>query len=136
MIPCKHWQDCKKFGGGCCDLGLYGGSPSYGVCVNICPRYKGPRTVPKAPPGKKRGCGGCKEAKPGIVRWAGVRWYGVPDPLRRKCPRHEPLRAFAYQLWQDFGAVRDEPYKGCGCIVKTKAVYEAVRRGIDYIRRA
>src|SRR5690606_8052582 len=34
--PCKHWKD------GRCSKGLFGGSPSIGVCMNRCAEYDGP----------------------------------------------------------------------------------------------
>lgn len=34
--PCGHFNDCGRVDGGCCDLDLYGGKPSYGVCWNVC----------------------------------------------------------------------------------------------------
>lgn len=44
----------------------------------------------------------------GIVRWAGIRWFGVPMPLRVKLrlwhPRHPRLRR----------------WDGCGCVVILK----------------
>ncbi len=37
---CVHWKDCRVAGGGCCDLGRFGGKPSHGICA-ICPDYTG-----------------------------------------------------------------------------------------------
>lgn len=31
-MNCEHWRDCNVPGGGCCDAGLYGGTPSLGTC--------------------------------------------------------------------------------------------------------
>ena len=41
-IPCTHSVDCGVIGGSCCDLGLYGGRPSHGVCLRVCDQYDGP----------------------------------------------------------------------------------------------
>ena len=30
---CDSWKDCGVRQGGCCQLGLYGGRPSLGVCA-------------------------------------------------------------------------------------------------------
>lgn len=38
MIDCKHWKDCGVKGGGCCAAGLYGGQPSYGICMSCSNR--------------------------------------------------------------------------------------------------
>jgi hypothetical protein len=50
-IPCVHWSDCGIKGAGRCALGLYGGTPSAGTCLRICPDYEGPprRPVPSTP---------------------------------------------------------------------------------------
>ena len=37
---CIHWKDCHVRGGGCCNLGRFGGKPSYGICA-ICPDHTG-----------------------------------------------------------------------------------------------
>lgn len=54
-VPCKHWSACNVHGGGCCAKGLYGGKPSAGVCLRVCPEYDGPPresvTLPKVRPG-------------------------------------------------------------------------------------
>lgn len=53
--------------------------------------------------------------KDGIVRWLGVRWYGVPFPIR------------AY-LYARLGQGSPEEYigafAGCGCVVALKDWYE------------
>jgi hypothetical protein len=38
MIDCKYWKECGVKGGGCCKAGLYGGQPSYGVCMSCSNR--------------------------------------------------------------------------------------------------
>jgi hypothetical protein len=57
--------------GGCCDLGRYGGRPSFGVCLQ-CEAYDGPArgagdTVAKfikaTTFGKVKPCGGCKKRR-------------------------------------------------------------------------
>ena len=44
-IDCIHHRSCSVIGGGCCARGLYGGSPSHGVCLRLCadrvPRHRG-----------------------------------------------------------------------------------------------
>lgn len=68
----------------------------------------------------KKPCDGC--GKPEIVEWLGVRWYGTPKPMRW------------WRLWM-YTATKDDMV-GCGCIVKLKAAYLAVRAGIIAVRRA
>jgi len=72
-VPCKHWTGCGVLKGGCCAKGLYGGMPSYGVCLQACTEYDGPargrgdqlkrllHVLQKLPIiGKAvEGCGGC-----------------------------------------------------------------------------
>ena len=38
MIDCKHWKDCGVRHGGCCTAGLYGGQPSFGICMSCSNR--------------------------------------------------------------------------------------------------
>lgn len=62
IVPCAHWSPapaCESCG--VCGLDLYGGRPSFGVCLTICQRYDGPpRTADMAkraaeiPPATKR----------------------------------------------------------------------------------
>ena len=62
----------------------------------------------------------------GIVRWAGVRWFGVPEPLR----------------WAIVWALGREPrgLHGCGCIAAVKQsrvgpYLEPLAEGISTLRR-
>lgn len=45
-VQCRHWREWKIAGMGVCALNLYGGKPSHGVCIQVCPHYKGPRVLP------------------------------------------------------------------------------------------
>lgn len=50
-LPCIEWSECGVNGGGCCRRGLFGGKPSFGICVNHCDLYAGPKDIlPPAPP--------------------------------------------------------------------------------------
>lgn len=42
-MNCKYWKNCGVIGGGCCELGLYGGQPSFGVCNQCDQREPLPR---------------------------------------------------------------------------------------------
>jgi hypothetical protein len=65
-----------------------------------------PKEIRRAPvPSKKR-------LPCGQVRWLGVKWYGVPWPKRWKISGGWPTYI---------------PEKGCGCIVKIKAISEAAK---------
>lgn len=62
----------------------------------------------------------------GVVRWAGVRWFGVPEPLR----------------WAIVWALGREPrgLSGCGCIAAVKEsrlgpIIEPWAEGISTLRR-
>jgi hypothetical protein len=53
-IDCQHWHDIDVFGGGRCELGLFGGIPSYLTCARACqanparvlrPGQYAPRTI-------------------------------------------------------------------------------------------
>ena len=48
-MNCEHWRDCKIPHGGCCDLGLYGGTPSRGVCERCLKTATVQPTVPQQP---------------------------------------------------------------------------------------
>lgn len=64
------------------------------------------------PNGKAKSCG-----NPKIYKWGGVRWYGIPYPVRIArwiLLRHHP---------------RPSHWHGCGCIVKLKAAGLIVRQG-------
>lgn len=37
-MTCRHWEDIGLRSGGKCALGLFGGRPSFGVCVKSCTR--------------------------------------------------------------------------------------------------
>lgn len=50
----------------------------------------------------------------GIVRWAGVDWYGVPYPLR-------------LLLWKRGKITHPSRLPGCGCIRSVKDAWESVR---------
>ena len=52
----------------------------------------------------------------GIVRWLGVRWYGVPMPIRVR------LMIFARQHRSP------RYYDGCGCVVRLKDWWSRLRR--------
>lgn len=110
---CGRWFDCGVAGGGCCSLGLYGGRPSSAVCRHLCDL--GPRTPASAPAasvaegGGGGGCG-CSAPSVPVVRWLGVRWWGVPYPLR---------------LWRDWLFLGYDR-AGCGCLVKAKAALEGL----------
>lgn len=67
IIKCAHWSRCHCVECGCCDKGLYGGQPSYGVCLTLCTDYDGPSrgigdiiskvaTAARIPK-----CGGCRK---------------------------------------------------------------------------
>lgn len=70
MSKCKHWTDCGVAGGGCCAKGLYGGKPSAGVCLRVCPEYDGPargagdalaKAIHTLTAGLVKPCGGCRK---------------------------------------------------------------------------
>lgn len=43
MIKCKHWINCGVYGGGCCDIEVFGPQTvGYSICLNHCPKYDGP----------------------------------------------------------------------------------------------
>lgn len=42
LLPCSHWSHCGVTGGGCCSKNLFGGRPSFGVCLKACEEYDGP----------------------------------------------------------------------------------------------
>tara|TARA_R100000808_G_scaffold9265_1_gene25506 strand:+ start:523 stop:1731 length:1209 start_codon:yes stop_codon:yes gene_type:complete len=42
-VECKYWSRGNAEDGGLCQLGLFGGSPSFGVCINHCDKYHGPK---------------------------------------------------------------------------------------------
>lgn len=114
---CGSWSACGVVGGGCCSEGLYGGRPAAAVCRHVCER--GPRTPaePKAAPregvaAQAGGCG-CQGGTPAavpVVVWLGVRWWGVPYPVR---------------LWREWFFI-DVDRSGCGCVVKLKAAAEGL----------
>ena len=56
----------------------------------------------------------------GIVNWLGIRWYGVPWPVR---------------VWTRF-THRSKPrlnsWRGCGCIKRAKDLYSSVFGGSDH----
>lgn len=37
---CTEWSECDVTGGGCCRIGLFGGKPSLGTCMNACRQRK------------------------------------------------------------------------------------------------
>lgn len=78
-----------------------------------------PEKVAEAPTAK--GCAKCA-AKSEIVRWLRLRWHGTPWPLRHW---------FGY-----FSIDRPDDWAGCGCLVKAKAAWMAVKAGIIAVKRA
>lgn len=72
----------------------------------------GPVLLPIVPCGwaEKHCCG----KRIAIYRWLGVRWYGVPMPVRvwRRVANKEPLKS----------------HNGCGCIVKLKVAMIILKR--------
>ena len=41
MVDCEHWSGKPGAICGTCALGRYGGRPSRGVCLAVCPLYRG-----------------------------------------------------------------------------------------------
>ena len=131
LVQCSHWSACGVNGGGCCDLGLYGGRPSFGVCLQHCGIYDGPPDraariaavighyhAQSADNGRMRhGCG------TKIHVWLGMRWIGWPWPLRLRLRR---------RWWP----IMVEQMPGCGCLVKGRAATIALRNAWRYWRRA
>lgn len=37
MVDCQHYEDVGSIEFGRCRLGLFGGMPSHGVCLHVCP---------------------------------------------------------------------------------------------------
>jgi hypothetical protein len=68
------------------------------------------------PPPRKvssNGCSKCSKSKAKIHQWLGIRWIGVPKPIR----------------WYRAMLNKDKPkggYTGCGCILKLKVSWDAV----------
>lgn len=80
------------------------------------------RTDPKFAgnkPAKLGGCGTCGISK---VRWLFINWWGTPAPVRW----------FKRLTFSD----RPEDWKGCGCIVKLKAMYEGTINLLHQVRAA
>ncbi len=67
---------------------------------------------PPLPSIKGRKCAGCgKAAKAEVIRWFGIRWYGIPMPVRR------------LRRWFTKDAPAMDSYDGCGCIIKLKTAW-------------
>jgi hypothetical protein len=118
--PCIHWRD-----GGICNIGMYDGRPSLGVCDRACPRREGDpeeirlagialdnlvmRRRNRARAEKEKKPCGCNAPK--IISWLKVRWIGIPWPKR-----------WVWNPYQMEFEYRDSP--GCGCILKLKRLTE------------
>jgi len=62
---------------------------------------------PKAP------CINCPEGGMLVIRWLLLRWYGTPAPIR---------------WWKErMSYCTQDDMRGCGCLVKAKALTQAVR---------
>lgn len=57
---------------------------------------------------------GIPEVAPGVSRWWGVRWYGLPWPLRARWRRERLKRG------------KDPKLDSCGCIVALRDAYDAL----------
>lgn len=134
IIACRHWRHHGVAGGGLCKRGLYGGLPSFGVCLGACPYYTGTPadrrqqwsqltiSAPK-PAGK---CGGV------IVRWPAIAWDGIP----RFGPRWYGL-PWPVRLWRRIRGDRDAfQAPGCGCLVKGKALWVGLKSLWITVKRA
>lgn len=74
----------------------------------------------EAAPARTKGCAGC--GKGPVVTWLRIRWHGTPRPVA---------------WWRRLRGVDEEKdWEQCGCIVKAKAAWEAVKAGIMRVRRA
>lgn len=99
-------------------------------------KLRSKKTAQKLPASPhKPTCGGAK-----AYRWLGIRWVGIPDPLRERTFRKTPLRYLAYTPFRLVGGLHppdsEEGYAGCGCILKLKTAYVVVKQGIRMIWRA
>lgn len=77
---------------------------------------EGKEMIKNAKPRKEKegGCGGgCGKGKngTGAIRWLGVRWAGIPMPVRY------------LRRWFTKDAPAIDSYDGCGCIIKLKVVW-------------
>lgn len=109
-VNCQHWSDGDAPHVGRCAIG-HVERPSRGFCAGHCPvrvTIDG-APVPKPQP---KSCGGCSGGAVEIVRWIGVRWFGVPAPVRH-------WRFFCTYSW-----TAPAEYGGCGCIFKLKLAKE------------
>ena len=72
IVACTNWRNCGSSNSGRCDLGLFGGRPSFGVCLRVCDQYDGPargrgdllhKLIKTATLGLAKPCNGCKERR-------------------------------------------------------------------------
>ena len=72
---------------------------------------EGKEIIANAPRKKDGKCGSCgKSSEPNTIRWIGIRWYGIPMPVRY------------LRRWFTKDAPAMDSYDGCGCIIKLKTV--------------
>ena len=71
-------------------------------------------------------CPRLRHLQDGVVRWLGMRWYGVPWPIRVWRWRKSKKR------WIDFG----RQFVGCGCFKWPKDLYENALAVRDWFRFA
>ncbi len=112
------------------DVHLYGdgrivlvGDPIVGPYPNSLKNVKvtdekGKEIIENAKPRKRGKCNGCGSKKPiaNVVRWFGIRWYGIPMPVRYM------------RRWFAKDAPTMDSYEGCGCIIKLKVVWLVLGR--------
>ena len=127
MIDCEHWSKCDTKNAGICGAGLFGGTPSEGVCL-LCdkrlPRHKTENQVSATAAiiGKKVIRAGASIAKTQLLRMDRATDAQYQDRLAvcRSCPSIRTINGSErcgpmYESWVRQGG------KTCGCILKYKA---------------
>lgn len=126
-IKCKHWKDCGVTNGGICTINEYT-RPSFGICLNKCTKYDGPDRTKERQELISPTINNKKLRKPcnktDIRRWMGLRWFGLPAPVR----------VWRRIVW----ATHPQPAKwpGCGCLVKIKVAWDGFKWWIKTVKAA